>query len=265
MPTFEHDGWQLSYQDRGRGPAILLIHSLLFDHTVLEPQVSALEDRFRLITPDLRGHGASERRPEERTLWDLMEDQIALLDHLGIERAVWGGASVAGPIALRAALRHPERVSALVLISTQAGPEHPARKPRYEGFAGLVATEGWTEQALMGMARNNFGPGAPAAVVDSWTERWRSSPTDDIGHVMRALTRRESLLDRLAEIEIPALIVYGEDDRVALQPEEVEALAAGLTNIVEFVRIPDAGHTVTLEKPAAVNAALSRFLSHATK
>jgi len=52
-----------------------------------------------------------------------MEDQIALLDHLGIERAVWGGTSVAGPIALRAALRHPGRVSALVLISTQAGPE----------------------------------------------------------------------------------------------------------------------------------------------
>jgi len=70
MPTFEHDGWRLSYQDRGHGSVILLIHSLLFDHTVLEPQVSALEDRFRLITPDLRGHGASEHRPEERTFWD---------------------------------------------------------------------------------------------------------------------------------------------------------------------------------------------------
>lgn len=69
----------------------------------------------------------------------------------------------------------------------------------------------------------------------------------------------------MTEIEVPALIVYGEDDRVALDPEEVETLVAGLTNIVEFVRIPDAGHTVTLEKPAAVNEALSRFLNHVMK
>ena len=147
MPDFEHDGRRLFFDDRGQGAPLLLIHGLFMDHSIFDPQRETLARSHRLITPDLRGHGRSEHSSEERTLWDVMEDQVALLDKLGIEQAIWGGHSVAGPISLRAALRHPDRVAGLILISTQAGPEHPERFPAYERFAEMVASGGWTDEA----------------------------------------------------------------------------------------------------------------------
>jgi pimeloyl-ACP methyl ester carboxylesterase len=91
MPEFDRDGWKLFYEDTGGdGPPLILVHGLLMDRTMFEPQVEALADRHRIVTPDLRGHGNSGHREEEFTQWDMMEDHVALLDALGIERAVWG-------------------------------------------------------------------------------------------------------------------------------------------------------------------------------
>ncbi|MGH2813409.1 MAG: alpha/beta fold hydrolase, partial [Actinomycetota bacterium] len=141
MPIAELNGWKIAYEDAGRGPPVVLIHGLLMDRTMFDPQVEAFGDRYRLITPDLRGHGDSEKRAEEHSQWDLMEDQIALCDHLGIDRAVFGGVSQGGFQSLRAALRHPGRVAGLILIDTQAGPEDEVRAPMYEAFSEVVATD----------------------------------------------------------------------------------------------------------------------------
>ena len=259
MPELERDGWRLFYEDRGAGPPLLLMHGLMMDHTMLDGVVDDLS-HHRSLTPDLRGHGRSEHRTEERSLWDLMEDQVALLDSLGIERAVWGGASVAGPIALRAALRYPERVAGLVLISTQAGPEHPERLPFYEAWAEEVADKGWTEDALNASAATNFGRRAPDALREHWKARWRTQPHEEVPSIMRSLTRRESLLDELADVKAPAVVVYGEDDGVALQREEVDMMVEGLPNVIEFALIPEAGHSPTLEQPKETARVLARFL-----
>ena len=260
MPEFEHKGWRLFFEDRGQGPPALLIHGLFMDHTMLDPLVDALAMRYRIITPDLRGHGLSEHRAEERTLWDVMEDQVALLDALGIESAVWGGASVAGPIALRAAIRHPDRVDGLILISTQAGPEHATRRPAYEAWADLVARQGWAEDALRGSAATNFGKSAPEALRRRWMERWRAQPFDDVRQIMRSLTQRESLLERLSDVHVPALILYGDEDGLAVQLSEVEQMVQALPRVFEFVRIAGSGHSPTLEQPEATAAAVGRFL-----
>ena len=116
VKTFDRDGWSLAYEDIGSGPVVLLVHGLLMDRTMFASQVDSLADRYRVITPDLRGHGESEHRAQAYTQWDLMEDHVALLDHLGVERAVWGGVSQGGFQTLRAALRHPDRVAGLILI-----------------------------------------------------------------------------------------------------------------------------------------------------
>lgn len=260
MPEFEHKGLRLFFQDRGAGTPVLLIHGLFMDHTMFDPQVEALAGNYRLITPDLRGHGRSEHHFQERTLWDLMEDQIALLDALGIERAVWGGASVAGPISLRAALRHPDRVTGLILISTQAGPEHPERLPGYEAFAETVASQGWTDDSLGALAMMYFGKSASPELRGRWIQRWRAQPVVDVREIMHSLTRRESLLELLSDVRLPALVAYGEEDGVALRLEEVESMVRGLPRVVEFVRIPAAGHSPTIEQPEAITGAVSKFL-----
>jgi pimeloyl-ACP methyl ester carboxylesterase len=259
MSEFERDGWTLFYEDVGEGPPILLVHGLLMDHTMFDPQVDALKDRHRLITPDLRGHGASSHRAEDHTQWDLMEDHVALLDQLGIDRAVWGGVSQGGFQSLRAALRHPDRVAGLILIDTQAGPEDENKAPMYEAFADVVATEGWNDEILQTATISMFGSSASDDLKRHWIERWRSEETSDAPQTMRAVTRREDITDRLSEIEQPAVVIHGEED-VSIEMHRADALANGLPNLVEFVTVPRAGHSSTIEQPQAVTDAIERFL-----
>ena len=203
------------------------------------PQVEALSHHYRLITPDLRCHGESEHRAEEHTQWDLMEDHVALLDRLRVDRAVWGGVRQGGFQSLRAALRHPERVAGLILIDTTAEPEDEIRAPMYEA-AGQVAEEaGWSEETFQAALYAMFGESASDDLKRHWLSRWMAEPTSGALARMHAVTRREDL---------------------AIEMDEAERLAAGLPNLVEFVTIPGAGHSSTVEKPEPVTAAIERFL-----
>ena len=259
MPEFEHDGWRLAYEDRGEGPAVLLVHGVLMDRTMFDPQVEALADRWRFVTPDLRGHGESEHRRAGYTQWDLMEDHVALLDHLGIDRAVWGGVSQGGFQSLRAALRHPDRVAGLVLIDSQAGPEDPNRAPMYEASAAVAAESGWNEDILGIAAQMIIGANAPDELKRHWIERWSTQDTSDAVEVIEVVTRRDDVTDRLDEIEAPAVVIHGEDD-IAIEMDLARTLADGLPGLVELVTVPAAGHSSTVENPQPVTSAIERFL-----
>jgi pimeloyl-ACP methyl ester carboxylesterase len=260
MAEIEHDGWRLSYTDTGGdGPPVLLLHGILFDRTMFDPQVAALRDRYRFITPDLRGHGESDHLAKDFTQWDMMEDHVALLDQLGVERAVWGGVSQGGFQALRAALRHPDRVNALVLIETQAGAEDEFKAQMYEAFAEVVATTGWNEDILQSVPPIMFGESAPEELTRFWVDRWRAEDTTGARQTLWAVSRREDITNRLGEIEQPAIVIHGEED-AAIEMERAEQLAAGLPGLVELVKVPRAGHSSTIEQPEAVTAAVERFL-----
>ena len=262
MPEFEHDGWRLAYDDRGDGPAVILIHGVLFDATQFEPQVEALSDRYRVITPDLRAHGRSEHRREEYDQWDLMEDHVALLDHLGVERAVWGGVSQGGFQSHRAALKHPEQVAGLILIDSQAGPEDENRAPMFEASAQVAAESGWNEE-LLGLATTFlFAESASDDLKRHWIDRWMRQETFDAVELMHVVTRREDLTDRMGEITVPAIVIHGEED-VSIEMEKAEEMAATLGGEVQFVRVPGAGHSSTIERPDVVNAAIESFLERA--
>jgi pimeloyl-ACP methyl ester carboxylesterase len=259
MPEFEHDGWKLYFEDVGDGPPVLLIHGLLFDATQFEAQVQSLKDRYRFITPDIRNHSRSEFRAERYTLWDLMEDHIALLDHLGIERAVWGGVSTGGFLSLRAALKHPERVAGLILIDTQAGPEPEDMAPIYEAAAATVVESGWKED-IFGLATGIlFGASTADELKAEWVEKWKTWPQHSAKELIGVVTGREDITDRLGEIDAPAIVIHGEED-VAIPMERAKQLAEGLTNLVEFITVPKGGHTSTLEQPEFVTTAVGRFL-----
>jgi pimeloyl-ACP methyl ester carboxylesterase len=260
VAEFEHDGWRLGYDDRGEGPAVLLIHGVLFDATQFEPQVEALADRWRLVTPDLRAHGRSEHRRARYDQWDLMEDHVALLDHLGIDRAVWGGVSQGGFQSLRAAIKHPERVAGLVLIDSQAGPEDELRAPMFEASAQVAAESGWNEDLLGIATQFLFGESADDGLKRHWIERWMRQDTADAVEFMRVVTRRDDITDRLAEIAAPALVVHGEED-VAIELWKARAMADGLAGDVEFVEVSGAGHSSTIERPDLVTPAVERFLA----
>lgn len=260
MPETTLNGWKINYEVAGSGPPVLLAHGLLMDRTMFEPQVQALKDRYQIITPDLRGHGASEKRAEEFTQWDMMEDHIALCDQLGIERAVFGGVSQGGFQSLRAAVKYPERVAGLVLIETQAGPEDENRAPMYESFAEVVAQTGYNDEILDVATISMFASSTGAELKDHWKARWSAQPTFAAAQTMRSVSRREDFTPRLKEVAAPAIVIHGEED-AAIEMEKAEALANGLPNLIDFVKIPKAGHSSTVEQPELVTEAIERFLT----
>ena len=122
MPVAAANGIEINYADSGgQGPAVVFSHGYLMDHSMFDRQVTALAPQYRVITWDQRGHGGT-RATGAFTYWDSAADVLALLDQLGVERAVLAGMSQGGFLSLRAALTAPDRVQALVLIDSQAGP-----------------------------------------------------------------------------------------------------------------------------------------------
>src|ERR1700712_2642847 len=126
MPHADINGQQLFYEESGSGENVIVFsHGLFMDHSMFDPQVDALEDSWRCITWDERGHGQTQTTDDPFTYWDSASDLLGLLDHVGAERAVLACMSQGGFLSLRAALTAPARVRALVLLDTPAGTEDP--------------------------------------------------------------------------------------------------------------------------------------------
>eukprot|EP01034_Spumella_vulgaris_P020378 gene20378-26109_t len=129
MPSVIIDGQPLHYVDQGSGPAVLLGQSYLWDQHMWAPQIAALSQQYRVIVPELWGHGESGPLPAQtRTLDDLAHQALALLDHLEIAQVNLVGLSVGGMWAAPLALLAPERVNSLVLMDTYLGAEPEATR-----------------------------------------------------------------------------------------------------------------------------------------
>lgn len=250
LPT----GATVSYEESGSGPAVVLSHGILMNGSMFEPQVAALRDAYRVITWDERGAGLAEHGGAW-TYWDSARDVLALMDHLGLETAVLGGMSQGGFLSLRAALLAPERVRALVLIDTQAGPEDPEGAGLYQGLADSWAAGGADAGTLELVAGIILGP----ADHVPWINLWEQMPAHRAPQLVRTLVGREDITDRLGEIRCPALVVHGSDD-AAIPLAKAEALAEGLVGASAVVVVEGAGHAANLSHPEPVNAAIRTFL-----
>ena len=151
MPFIERQHQRIFYEETGSGPAIVLGHSLLCSGDMWEGQVPVLADSYRVINIDYRGHGQSSTVEHEFNLYDLVDDTLAILDELAIERAIWAGLSTGGMVALRAALKVPERVKAIVVADASAAAEPLYPKFKYRTL-GLGAR-------LVGMRPFQVNPG----------------------------------------------------------------------------------------------------------
>jgi pimeloyl-ACP methyl ester carboxylesterase len=258
VPYAGVNGQRIHYQDSGgSGLPLVLAHGLLMDHEMFAPQVAALGDRHRVITWDERGHGLTETTTDDFSYWDSADDLLGLLDTLGIERAVIGGMSQGGFVGLRLALRHAERVAALVLLDTQAGVEDSANLPGYEAMVDVWVTDGPSDVIAETVAAIIIGSDRPESAA--WMAKWKARPREGIRQIFRTLVTRDDVTDRLGEITVPALVVHGEAD-TAIEMDRAEALAAGLSGARPLVRVPGAAHAANLTHPEPVNAAIARFL-----
>jgi 3-oxoadipate enol-lactonase len=257
MSIAEVNGQRISYSDSGgKAPAIIFSHGFLMDGSMFDAQVKALRGTFRCVTWDERGHGGTPA-PEPFTYWDSADDALALLTHLGVEEAVFAGMSQGGFIAMRAALRAPERVRALILIDTQSGLEDPEAIPLYSAMH-----EEWLAN----------GPGAVQEMTASivlgggidprpWYAKWEAMDRASLTIPFRTLVDRDELTDRLEEITQPTLIIHGSAD-AAIPMWRAEQLREGIAGFQDLVVVEGAGHASNVSHPREVNAAITAFLDN---
>ena len=257
MPVAEVNGQRIRFEDSGgEGTPVILGHGFLMDREMFAPQVRELGEEFRLITWDERGFGETEFDGRPFTYWDSARDCLALLDHLGIERAVIGGMSQGGFLSLRAALLAPERVRGLVLIDTQAGVEDPERLPAYRQMQATWLQAGPVDELAAAIADLIIGEEELNAV---WIEKWRGLPREAMDEPGNCLFERDDITDRLGEIQAPAIVFHGTADK-SIEIELAEQLCAALPGCTGLVRIEGAPHAANLTHPEQVNGPLRDFL-----
>jgi 3-oxoadipate enol-lactonase len=254
----EVNGVTIAYDDTGGdGPVVMLGHGFLMDRTMFAHQVAVLRGTYRVITWDERGFGDTVYDDQPFTFWDSASDLLALMDHLEIDRAVVGGMSQGGFLALRAALLAPERVRALILLDTQAGPEDADVIPLYQAMVDAWVVDGPTDELAEASASLIIGDPELSSI---WTAIWKSRPQESLRNPGQTLLERESIADRLGEITVPALVVHGTAD-VSISMDKAEALAAGLVGSEGVVAIEGGTHAANMTHPRPVNEAMLAFLA----
>lgn len=258
MPYVEANGQRIHYRDSGGdGPAVVLSHGYLMDHEMWAPQVDELAGTYRCITWDERCWGQTEASEEPFDYWDLADDCLALLEALGVDRAVLVGMSQGGFLTMRAALRAPERVRGLVLVDTDPYCFDAATKDMYHALQDQALADGMGDDLAAAVSAMLFAPGYDAA---RWWAKWRARPPRTMQPAFDCLLGRDDVSDRLASIACPTLVVHGELD-AAFPIDGVERWARTMPGLVDVVRVPDAGHSSNLERPDVVTPRLAAFLA----
>lgn len=259
MPFAHINGQRIHYEDTGgSGPVILFSHGLLMDASMFAPQIEALRRHWRCIAWDERGHGQTATgQCAPFSYYDSADDAVALLAHLGVARAVFAGMSQGGYLSLRAALRHPEAVRALVLIDTQAMTEDPEKMAGHEVLIKAWLEHGLSDEAAAMIEHIILGQGWAGAA--QWHAKWKRMQPGDLLASFTTLASRDDISADIARIQMPALVVHGDADQ-AITLDRAQAMAAALPQARTAI-IPGAGHAANLTHPVPVNAAIEAFLA----
>ncbi|HYU14960.1 MAG TPA: alpha/beta hydrolase [Candidatus Acidoferrum sp.] len=260
------NGVDLSYEDVGRGGMpLVLVHGHPFDRTMWAPQVAAIgRPAQRVIAPDLRGYGESSVVPGVVTLDVFARDIAALLDHLEIGAVAIAGLSMGGQIAMEFCRLFPQRVRGLVLAATFPRAETAEGKRDRRAMADRLVREGMEGHAREVLPRmvapRNIA--ALPAVADRVLRMMQSAHPEGAAAALRGRAERPPYEDVLAGLDVPALIVVGDEDAFTTRAEADRMHS--LLRRSELVWMEGVGHMPNLEREAEFNAALEGLLARLT-
>ncbi|MEV4056381.1 alpha/beta fold hydrolase [Amycolatopsis sp. NPDC049688] len=254
----------LAHDDLGpeNGRPVLLVHGHPFDRSMWQPQAEHLAaNGYRVITPDLRGYGASPTQDTKTGLDVFAGDLVDLADHLELDRFVLGGLSMGGQIVMQLVRDHPGRVQALVLADTFASLDTPqAKQARYD-TADRITEEGmerYAEELLPKMISKQTRATRPD--VEAHVRRMmRNAPSEGAAAALRGRAERPDYTNSLHKIDIPTLVVVGSEDEFT--PVSDAELIHREIRTSTLVVLEGAGHLPNLERETEFNEALSTFLN----
>lgn len=252
------NGIEINCLIEGDGPWVTLSHSLACNLSMWDPQMQALVKNYKVLRFDTRGHGASSAPEGSYTLEQMAEDLHGLFAELGIRHTHFAGLSMGGMIGETYALKYPGVFQSMVLADTTS-----RRPPNAEQM--------WGDRVRM--ARERGMDALVEGTLSRWfTEPWRQAHPDVMARIGDDIRNtpvagfagccdaiaKIDVLDRLGEIDCPALVIVGDQDH-GTPPEMARQIHANLRGS-ELLIIPSAAHLSNVEQPAIFNQALVQFL-----
>jgi len=261
MTSIRINDINLAYTDVGAGPPIVLIHGYPFNRSLWTEQTEALNSKYRVVAPDLRGFGESDSSEGTATMARMAEDVAALMDALAIERAVIGGLSMGGYVALAFARMFPARVKALVLADTRAQADseegkqtrhQQAEKALSEGMAGIA-------DAMLPKLLTPDTVSKRPELVKRVRDMMLKTKPEGAAAALLGMAERDDQTEFISSIRVPALILVGREDAITpvADSEKMQSRIEGSRLVV----IENAGHVSNLEQTEQFNDALLGFLS----
>jgi pimeloyl-ACP methyl ester carboxylesterase len=257
MPTTRANGIDIHYEAMGAGEPLLLLHGLGSRAEDWELQLPAFAPHFRVIAPDLRGHGRTTKPPGPYTVPLMTADVLGLMDALGVAAAHLVGLSMGGMIAFQMAVDRPERVLSLVIVNSG-----PALQPK-TAHDRLRVAQRLTLARLFGPARTGrflsrrlFPKPEQEPLRAQLVERWARNDHAAYLASMRALVGW-SVRERIGKIAVPVLVIAGDRDYTPV------AAKRGYTAQIPGARlevIEDSGHATPIDQTEKFNATVLAFL-----
>ncbi len=250
----------LEVEDHGEGVPVILLHGFPLSSQIWTPVRTAIEQAARLVTPDLRGFGSSEKPATGYAMGDLAGDIVRLADALKIDRFVLGGHSMGGYAALRLAAARPERLAGLILVDTRAEADTAqGRQRREEGIARIAAGEGsaFLDEFVAGLAGPSSRARAPRVLEELRAIAAEAAP-EALAGCLAGMRDRPDSGALLPSLDVPALVIVGQEDTLT-PPASARAMAAALPR-ARLVEIASSGHTPSMERPIPTAEAILAFL-----
>jgi len=253
---------QLYARDVGEGAPLVLLHAFPLSSAMWLGQREQLAKKFRVITPDLRGFGGSPLGTEEPSIDTMADDVVTLLRSKGVAKAVIGGMSMGGYVAMAICRRHPDRVQGLILADTKATADSETARQNRERIADRIIDEGRVDVLAEELLPNLVGPTTfrqRALVYGRVRGLLQATPAAAAAWAQRAMAARQDSMETLRGVKVPALVIVGSEDTLATE-EDARAMVEALPNAVLQV-IPRAGHLCAIEQPDLFNQTVSEFVS----
>ena len=263
------DGVQLHYEESGEGQTIVFVHEFAGDHRSWEAQMRYFSRRYHCVAYSARGYTPSDI-PSKGSMYSqdhARKDLLAILDHLDVEKGHIVGLSMGGFATLHFGIHHPERAHSLVVAGCGYGAE-PDRRTQFREETAKAAEmiesstgDAFAKQYAEGPTRVQFQNKDPRGWAD-FRDQLAEHSLEGAALTMRGVQReRPSLFDleaELRQITVPMLVLTGDEDEPCLIPNIYlkRTVPSAALQI-----LPNTGHTINIEEPAAFNAAVSDFLA----
>lgn len=251
---------EIAYWGLGDGPPVVLLHPFPVHHEFWLPIADSLASRYRLILPDLRGHGDSEAGQSPATMEKHAADIAHVMDDAGVGRAPLIGVSIGGYAMFEFWRRYRGRVAALALCNTKAPADNAeARAGRLQAANDVIerGTAPFFESMVQKVLSRTTRETRPDLVEGALRMMRKMSP-QDVAQVQRGMAERQDSVETLKTINVPTLLVTGDEDNLTGM-NEAELMHQHISGSRVLV-IPRAGHYSPWEQPEHGARLLRQFL-----